>query len=90
MSDQTKLLAALARSGNLVFPGNEDEAAAIREQMGTLRMATVDGADYWHTGDKPGPCTTRIKTYPTGHHVFYDSSGNRFLFTDPEGRSLHE
>lgn len=90
MSDQTKLLAALARSGNLVFPGNEDEAAAIREQMGTLRMKSVGDASYWHTGNKPGPGTTRIKTYPTGHHVFYDSSGNRFLFTDPEGRALHE
>lgn len=90
MSDKTKLVSALSRSGNLVFSGNEEQASAIKEQIDSLRMTTVDGAEYWFSGNQPGPDTTVIKTCATGHHVFYNPSGNRFLFTDPEGHALHE
>ena len=33
---------------------------------------------------------TRVIVSPTGHIVFYNEEGRRFLCTDPEGNPLHE
>ena len=90
MPDNSKLVTALTLSGNIVFPSNEKNAAALQDDMGSLRTQTVDDAEYWFTGSGPGATATRVKIYPTGHCVFYDSNGCRFLYADPEGHTLHE
>jgi len=90
VSDKSKLIEALSLSGNSVFSSNKKNIDDLKEIIGSLQMTTVDGADYWHTDDEPGTASTKIKIYPTGHSVFYDSDGNRFLCTDPDGNALHE
>lgn len=90
MSDKSQLATALAHSGNIIFPSNEINAANITKQIESLRMESINGAEYWFADEESGADKARIKTYPTGHRVYYDSSGNRFLCVDPEGHTLHE
>ena len=88
--DNSKLVTALTFSGNIIFPANEKNAAALQEDIGSLQTKTLDGAEYWFTGSGPGAAATKVKIYPTGHCVFYNSYGCRFLCADPEGHALHE
>jgi hypothetical protein len=88
--DKDRLIEALTREGNLCFPANKRMADILREPLTGLKNVTQDGATLWFEGDKPSPATIRIKIYPTGHVVFYNTFGRRFLMTDPEGHPLHE
>ena len=88
--DTDRLIEALTREGNLRFPANERMAAILKEPLTRLKSETKDGSTLWFDGDKPIPTNIRIKIYPTGHIVFYNTFGRRFLMTDPEGNPLHE
>lgn len=88
--DTDRLIEALTREGNLRFPANERMAAILQETLTRLKSETKDGSTLWFDGDQPTPANIRIKIYPTGHMVFYNTFGRRFLMTDPEGNPLHE
>ena len=88
--DKDRLIEALTRKGNLCFPANERMSAILQEPLTGLKSVTQDGSTLWFEGEKPTPATIRIKVYPTGHVVFYNTFGRRFLMTDPEGNPLHE
>ena len=90
MTDPKTLVDALQREGNLVFAPNIQEARTLEGPLTQLQSRTVDGATLWFSGGAPTAETTRIKVYPTGHRVYYNSLGYRFLMTDPEGYTLHE
>ena len=90
MSDKNKLVEALTRPENLTFTSNEKNVSELKNQIESLKATSIDGSNYLHTGEEPSVNTTKVKTYPTGHNVFYDSDGNRFLCTDPKGHVLHE
>ncbi len=88
--DNSKLIEALTLPGNIIFSTNEKNVADLTEQIGSLQTKIIDDATYLFTGDGPSMASTKVKIYPTGHSVFYDSHGRRFLCTDPEGHALHE
>ncbi len=88
--DKDRLIEALTREGNIRFPTNERMAAILQEPLTSLKSQTQDGSTLWFEGNKPTPANIRIKIYPTGHVVFYNTFGRRFLMTDPEGNPLHE
>jgi hypothetical protein len=90
VSDKNKLIAALDRPDNLTFAANQNNVAEIKSQIESLKETISEGSTFLHTGDEPGVNSTKVKIYQTGHNVFYDSDGNRFLCTDPEGHTLHE
>ncbi len=90
MSEKKRLLSALTRKDSIRFKTNEKERSAINEQFDKLKKIKQGDAFFWSLNDKPSIANTRIKEYPTGHLVFYNSEGRRFLFTDPEGHPLHE
>ena len=88
--DKNRLIEALTREGNLCFPANKRMADILQEPLTRLKSEMQDGATLWFEGDKSTPANIRIKIYPTGHKVFYNTFGRRFLMTDPEGNPLHE
>ena len=88
--DKDQLIEALTREGNLCFPANKRMADILQEPLTRLKSETQEGATLWFEGDKSTPANIRIKIYPTGHRVFYNTFGRRFLMTDPEGNPLHE
>jgi len=90
VTDPKTRVDALERPGNVVFEPNLREIEILKEPLTQLNHTTRDGATYWFTGDEPNAANTRVKIYPTGHRVYYNTLGRRFLMTDPEGHTLHE
>ncbi len=88
--NKDRLIEALTREGNLRFPTNERMAAIFQEPLTHLKSQIQDGSTLWFDGEKLTPANIRIKIYPTGHVVFYNTYGRRFLMVDPEGNPLHE
>ena len=88
--DKDRLIEALSREGNLCFPTNKHMTDILREPLTHLKSESRDGVTLWYEGDQPTPAGIRVKIYPTGHTVFYNTLGRRFLMTDPEGNPLHE
>ncbi len=90
MSDKEKLIDTLTRPNSIQFPRNHAEVSVIKNQFANLKKTEVNGNTVWFLNDEPNITNTKIRIYPTGHMVFYNSCGKRFLFTDPEGHPLHE
>ncbi|MFQ5449228.1 MAG: hypothetical protein ACE5E9_01285 [Nitrospinaceae bacterium] len=90
MKDNEKFLSALKRPGSIRFAANQKSVEALENLLPRLNHTRIDGASYWFVNDRPSTANTRIKAYPTGHMVFYNPEGRRFLFTDPGGHPLHE
>jgi hypothetical protein len=90
MSEKEKLIDTLTCPNSILFLGNHSEVSAIKEQFANLKRMEINGNTIWFLNDQPNIANTKIKVYPTGHMVFYNSEGKRFLFTDPEGHPLHE
>ena len=90
MSDQEKLIATLTHPTSIRFRNNEAEVSVIKNQFSSLKNQKINGSTFWFLNDQPSVANTRVKIYPTGHMVFYNSEGRRILFTDPEGHPLHE
>jgi hypothetical protein len=81
MTDKATIIKAL--SCNLCFTSSKNSAARLLKKIPDLPGKRDNGC--WLFGDQPS-----VKVYPTGHIVFYNDEGRRFLFTDPEGHPLHE
>ncbi|GJL79015.1 MAG: hypothetical protein NPINA01_20040 [Nitrospinaceae bacterium] len=90
MFKEEELIASLTRPKSIRFNANHAEVLAIKNQFADFQKTTIDGRTFWFLNDQPNVLNTRIQVYPTGHMVFYNSEGKRFLFTDPEGHPLHE
>lgn len=90
MPNEKEVLSALTRSGSIRFNSNEAEVAGIKGQFSKLKQSEEDGSTYMFLNDRPSVANTRVKIYPSGHMVFYNSEGRRFLSTDPEGNPLNE
>ena len=90
MSDKEKIITALTRPNKIQFDCNHAEASSIKNQFAKLNSKQINGSTLWYLNDPPNINKIKIKVYPTGHMVFYNSAGKRFLCTDPEGHPLHE
>lgn len=80
----------LTRPESIRFDANRKDVLAIKDQMENLNKGSLNGIETWFLNDRPTAANTRIRRYPTGHFVFYNAEGKRFLFTDPGGSPLHE
>ncbi len=90
MFDIHERIQVLSKEGNLVFPPNIQEVERLKEPLTQLKSKEINGATYWFDRQEPLADNIRVKIYPTGHTVFYNSLGKRFLMTDPSGNILHE
>ena len=90
MPEKDELISILTHPGNIRFHTNENAMLAIERDITNFKKSFIDGIETWFLNDKPTVANTRIRRYPTGHLVFYNSEGKRFLFTDPGGHPLHE
>jgi len=87
---EDNFLNALNHPDAIRFPENTQNVEAIKGQISLLKKNKTEAGECWFINDAPTIKNTRIKIYPTGHMVFYDAEGRRFLFSDPEGEPLHE
>lgn len=85
-----KLINALTRDGALTFAGNLEFATELEKKLPGLKTEKQGGSTLWFENESPSVANTRACTTPTGHIVFYNSEGRRFLCSDPDGTPLHE
>ncbi len=90
MPEKDELISILTHPGSIRFHANENAMLAIEREITNFKKSFIDGIETWFLNDEPTVANTRIRRYPTGHLVFYNSEGKRFLFTDPGGHPLHE
>lgn len=80
----------MTREGSLIFANNLEFATELEKKIPGLESQDQEGTIMFFENEGPSIANTRIIVNPTGHTVFYNEEGRRFLFTDPEGNPLHE
>tara|TARA_B100000959_G_scaffold85350_1_gene90748 strand:- start:8327 stop:10276 length:1950 start_codon:yes stop_codon:yes gene_type:complete len=90
MLEKNELISTLTHPGNVRFHANKNEVLTILKEAKNLKKISIGDIETWFLDNKPTIANTRIRRYSTGHFVFYNSEGKRFLFADPEGHPLHE
>ena len=90
MLEKDELISTLTHPGNVRFHANKNEVLTILKETKNLKKISIGDIETWFLDNKPTIANTRIRRYSTGHFVFYNSEGKRFLFADPEGHPLHE
>ena len=90
MANVEKIIQALTREGSLIFADNLSYATDLEKIIPNLKTEEKDECEILFENDSSTIANTRIKIFPTGHIVFYNQEGRRFLCTDPEGTPLHE
>ncbi len=85
-----KLVAALTAEGSLTFAANLEFAVAIEKKIARLKSQEHEGSTLWFEDGTANVANTRVIVSPTGHIVFYNDEGRRFLCADPGGHPLHE
>lgn len=88
MNIEDTFLTALNHPDAIRFPTNIEEVAELQRLIPSLKMEKKADGEYW--GEEGNLGAIRIKRYGTGHLVFYNRLGRRFLFSDPLGTPLHE
>ena len=90
MINKDNLIHALTREGSLIFAGNIEFATELEKKIQSLETLEQDGSTFLFENGSASVVNTRVIVSPTGHIVFYNEEGRRFLCTDPEGNPLHE
>ena len=85
-----KLSQALIREGSLIFASNIDFAIELEKKIPSLEILEQEGSTQFFENGSASLANTRIIVSSTGHIVFFNEEGRRFLCTDPEGNPLHE
>jgi hypothetical protein len=85
-----KLINALTGEGSLTFASNLEFASELEKIIPTLETQEQDGNTLWFENGSANIANTRVMVQSTGHIVFYNEEGRRFLCTDPQGHPLHE
>jgi hypothetical protein len=88
--NKDNLIHALTREGSLIFAGNIEFATELEKKIQSLETLEQDGSTFLFENGSASVANTRVIVSPTGHIVFYNEEGLRFLCTDPEGNPLHE
>ena len=90
MKKTEKLINALTGEGSLTFAENLEFAIELEKKIPHLESQEHEGSTLWFENGSANVSNTRVIVDPTGHIVFYNDKGRRFLYTDPEGHPLHE
>jgi len=90
MSNTEKLIDTLTREGSLTFAENIEFALELEKKIPGLECQEQEGRTLWFENGSASVANTRIIVNPTGHMVFFNNEGRRFLYTDPQGQPLHE
>ena len=90
MKKTEKLINALTGEGSLTFAENLEFAIELEKKIPHLESQEHEGSTLWFENGSANVSNTRVIVNPTGHIVFYNDKGRRFLYTDPEGHPLHE
>ena len=85
MINKDNLIHALTREGSLIFAGNIEFATELEKKIQSLETLEQDGSTFLFENGSASVANTRVIVSPTGHIVFYNEEGRRFLCTDPEG-----
>ena len=90
MKKTEKLINALTWEGSLTFAENLEFATELEKKIPHLESKEHEGSTLWFENGSASVANTRVIVNPTGHMVFYNDKGRRFLCSDPEGHPLHE
>ncbi|MBT5377225.1 MAG: hypothetical protein HOL15_10460 [Nitrospinaceae bacterium] len=90
MKNTDKLINALTGEGSLTFAGNLEYASALEKKIPELESQKHEGSTHWFENGSASIANTRVIVNTTGHIIFFNEEGRRFLSTDPEGHPLHE
>jgi hypothetical protein len=85
-----KLINALTGDGSLTFASNLEFASELEKKIPNLETQEHEGSTLWFENGSASVANTRVIVHATGHIVFYNEEGRRFLCTDPNGHPLHE
>jgi hypothetical protein len=85
-----KLINALTGEGSLTFASNLEFAIELEKKIPELKSQKHEGSTLWFEGESANIANTRVIVNSTGHIIFFNEEGRRFLSTDPEGHPLHE
>jgi hypothetical protein len=85
-----KLINALMGEGSLTFASNLEYATELEKKIPNLETQELDGSTLWFENGSASVANTRVIVNSTGHIVFFNEEGRRFLCTDPNGQPLHE
>ena len=90
MKKTEKLINALMGEGSLTFASNLEYATELEKKIPNLETQELDGSTLWFENGSASVANTRVIVNSTGHIVFFNEEGRRFLCTDPNGQPLHE
>ena len=90
MKKTEKLINALMGEGSLTFANNLEFATELEQKIPNLETQDHEGNTLWFENGSASVANTRVIVHSTGHIVFYNEEGRRFLYTDPGGHPLHE
>ena len=76
--------------GSLTFANNLEFATELEKKIPNLETQDHEGNTLWFENGSASVANTRVIVHSTGHIVFYNEEGRRFLYTDPGGHPLHE
>ena len=76
--------------GSLTFASNLEYATELEKKIPNLETQELDGSTLWFENGSASVANTRVIVNSTGHIVFFNEEGRRFLCTDPNGQPLHE
>jgi hypothetical protein len=85
-----KLINALTEEGSLTFANNLEFAIELEKKIPALETKEHEGSTLWFENGSASVANTRVIVNSTGHIIFFNEEGRRFLCTDPEGHPLHE
>jgi hypothetical protein len=85
-----KLINALIGEGSLTFANNLEFAIELEKKIPQLETQEHEGNTLWFENGSASIANTRVIVNSTGHIIFFNEEGRRFLCTDPEGHPLHE
>lgn len=75
---------------DLYFASTLLSVEALQKNFGQLENQQENNIDLWFLNGEIKTSNIRVKRYSSGHWVFYNEEGLRFLFLDPSGHVLHE
>ncbi len=90
MKNSQKLEQLLKQLQDLYFASTLLSVEALQKSFDQLESQQENDAELWFLNGELKTSNIRVKKHRTGHWVFYNDIGLRFLFLDPSGRVLHE
>ena len=90
VTNTQELKQILDRIKDLYFASTLLSVEALQKSFEQLENQQKNDTDIWFLNGELKTSNTRVKRYSSGHWVFYNEEGLRFLSLDPSGHVLHE